>query len=147
MKTTSACAGWAGRVAAAVALIMAGALLAGCDDDDCDEEIVVEEYGVAVDSYPYGSVVPSEEYRIDVRVSTAHGAAIAGAHVDLIVSAVPEQRASALTDYDGRASFVIQTFPGVAVTAYAEAPGFSDDFVTAYTVPDSGGLGMNLVLY
>ena len=147
MKTTrSHWRAWrtAVRVAGGVAL---GLMPAACDHHHHHREVEVVEYGVAGDYGPYDEVGPREDYWVDVQVTTAAGAPIMGAPVLLIVSDRPEQRASARTDPHGTASFVIHTYPGIAVTAYAEAPGFSDDFVTAYTAAGSTGLGLNLVLH
>lgn len=135
-RTAVRIAGWAA----------VGLMLAACDHHH-HREVEVIEYGVAGDYGPYDEVGPREDYWVDVQVTTAAGSPIMGAPVLLIVSDIPEQRASSRTDPQGMASFVIHTYPGIAVTAYAEAPGFSDDFVTAYTAAGSSGLGLNLVLY
>lgn len=131
--------------AVAAGIVLASLLASGCDEGYSHHTEVVETE--VVGSYVSGDqAVAVRHYSIAVQVFTTYGAAIAGAHVRLIVSTAPEQVAYGYSGSDGVARFDLEAWPGVPVTADVSAPGWGEDFVTAYTDGYSDALVLQLAL-
>ena len=110
-----------GHRAARFAVLLVVAVAGGCEEygDSCDEPAPA----VIVEPEAY----PAYRYSVEVVVADPAGFAVGYADVELIVAAMPEARLFGYTDFDGRAWFEVDTFPGVTLIAYVSAPGFVSD--------------------